>query len=280
MEQNTQEWLDFRRNKIGASDCPVILGISPYRTSYQLWEEKVFGKEQIQTSAMARGHELEETARQEFEKLTGISVMPKVMVHPKRSWQMASLDGISFDGSTFVEIKCPNKEIHQMAEDGRIPVYYYAQMQHQMSVINADQGFYFSFDGSKGALVPINRDNGYIQVVLEKEEKFFECMINKEPPALTDKDYIIQNGQEWVKIADEWKELSSYIETLKESQEELRNKLIAFANGQNSKGNGVRVTRSISKGVVDYKKIPELIGVDLELYRKPSSEKWTLAACK
>lgn len=280
MEQNTPEWLEFRRNKIGASDCPAILGISPYKTPYQLWEEKVFRKQQEQNSAMARGHMMEEEARQEFEKLTGIAVMPKVMVHLQRDWQMASFDGVSFDGEIFVEIKCPNAEIHQMAEDGRIPAHYYAQLQHQMCVIDAKQGYYFSYNGRKGALVPVNRDDSYIETIIEKESKFLECMTSKSAPELTDQDYVEQSGQEWKKISEELKTLRECIQSMEDKEAILRKRTIEISSGRNSKGAGMRLTRSICKGSVDYKKIPELIGIDLEVYRKPPIEKWTLSTCK
>ena len=280
MQQNTQEWLDFRRNKIGASDASCIMGISPYKTAFQLWEEKVFGKEQEQNGAMMRGHYMEEAARSEFEKQTGISVMPKIVVSAERPWQMASLDGISFDGSIFVEIKCPSKEVHKMAENGVIPDHYNAQMQHQMSVLNLQEGLYFSFDGKKGKIVTIKREEFYIEEMLEEEEKFYECMKNQIAPVLSDKDYVFREDKEWNELAKEWVELSAYIKSMEANEEELRAQLIAYANGKSTKGAGVRVTRSLSRGMVDYKAIPQLMGVNLDSYRKPASERWTLASCK
>lgn len=38
--QNTQEWEKFRLQKIGASDAPIIMGVSPWKTPFQLWLEK------------------------------------------------------------------------------------------------------------------------------------------------------------------------------------------------------------------------------------------------
>ena len=37
LTQNTPEWLEFRRKKIGASDAPIILEVSTWKTPYQLW---------------------------------------------------------------------------------------------------------------------------------------------------------------------------------------------------------------------------------------------------
>jgi predicted phage-related endonuclease len=41
MQQQTPEWLEFRKNKIGASDAPIIMETSPWKTPYQLWLEKL-----------------------------------------------------------------------------------------------------------------------------------------------------------------------------------------------------------------------------------------------
>lgn len=34
------EWLEARRDGLGASDAAAVLGISPWKTNVQLWEEK------------------------------------------------------------------------------------------------------------------------------------------------------------------------------------------------------------------------------------------------
>lgn len=282
MQQNTQEWLDFRRNKIGASDAPIILGISPYRnaTPYSLWEEKVFGKDREKTGAMRRGTLMEPQALAEFERQTRISVMPKVAVSKERPWQMASIDGISFDESIFVEIKCPGREDHESAVNGIIPDHYQTQMQHQMSVLDLPEGLYFSFDGKEGVVIPFKRDDLYIEEMLEQEEKFYECMMTQTAPDLCERDYIIRDDLIWNETAKEWLELSKYIKQLEESEEELRSKLIRLSEGQSTKGSGIRVTRSRPKGTIDYKSAATALGIDFEPYRKPSSERWTLAACK
>lgn len=283
MQQNTPEWLEFRRNKIGASDAPTILGISPYPndTPYKLWEQKVFGKDKEETAAMAHGHSMEETALAEFEKVSGISMMPKIVVHPERTWQMASLDGVAFNGKTFVEIKCPKyNKTHEMAQKGEIPPHYEAQMQHQMSVLGVSEGFYFNFYEGKGILLIIRRDEKFIEDLIEKEEKFLTYMQEKKPPPLTDRDYVEQTSDKWIRKAEEWKNLHSQIKIMEEAQEEIRKDLMTMTCGQNSKGGGIRLTRSIYEGRVDYDNIPELIGVNLNPYRRAPIERWTLSACK
>jgi putative phage-type endonuclease len=276
MKQNTPEWLEMRRSKIGASDAAIILGISPWKTPFELWEEKVLGKEQEQSGAMARGHAMEEEARYFFERETSLNVMPKVVVHPDRDWQMASLDGITFDGSVIVEIKCPNKEVHEKARLGEVPDHYYAQIQHQLAVTGAMHCFYFSYDGKTGHKVMVNPDEKYIKKMIKEEERFYQCMINKEPPEMSEKDYIVRDDIDWTSLVKEYKEVKAELDILRQCEEGIRDKIVELADKKNSIGHGLKLTRSMCKGQVDYKLVPELMGVDLEPYRKPSCEKWRI----
>src|SRR5271157_3831078 len=280
MEQNTPEWLEFRRNKIGASDAPAIMGESPWKTPYQLWEEKIYGKATEQNKAMARGTALEPAARYVFETMTLLNVKPKVMVHPERSWQIASLDGITFDGNTIVEIKCPNAETHQMAVKGKIPDHYMIQIQHQLIVSGALKAIYFSFDGEKGAIVETSINPEMVCMIMEKEEAFYKCMQTLEPPKMMEKDYAIREDFEWNLIADEWMQIGKSLKDIEEREEILRKKLIAMAGDHNTIGGGIQMTRFPSKGRVDYDAIPELKGINLDQYRKPACQKWRISACK
>lgn len=42
---NRQQWLELRRQGIGGSDAAAILGLNPYKTNIELWEEKTGKKE-------------------------------------------------------------------------------------------------------------------------------------------------------------------------------------------------------------------------------------------
>lgn len=270
----TQEELEFRRNKIGASDAAIILGISPWKTAHQLWQEKVNGVESHSNSAMQRGNEMEPTARAEFERMTGLSVMPKMKINPLADWQIANFDGITFDESVIVEIKCASKMVHDMAIDGKLPDYYFSQVQHQLCVANLEMGFYFSFNGQTGAIVEVKRDQGYIDAMNEEEFKFWNLMTNKTPPPLSDKDYIIREDQEWVDLSKEFLSLLS----LDDRKEFVRNRLIELSAERNCIGGGIRVVKREGRCIVDYKAIPELKSVDLTKYTKKGNGYFQVSA--
>lgn len=278
--QNTPEWLTFRQKKIGASDAPIIMGVSPWKTPYQLWVEKTTGTTTPMSSHQKRGQELEETARQVFEKQMGSIMFPKVVLHPTFEWMMASLDGIDLEGKSIVEIKCPGNADHEIAKDGRIPEKYYPQLQHQLAVTGLDMAFYFSYDGEEGIIVEVYRDNDFIAELIDKEQEFWKCLSTSSPPPMNDRDYLHREDEAWTEISQKWLNVHRQLELLEKEEKELRNQLVQMADAKNVTGGGVRLSRSIRKGNVQYNQIPELQNVDLEQYRKEPIEVWRLVETK
>jgi len=189
LQQNSQEWLEFRRGKIGASDAPIIFGVSPFKTPYQLFVEKTEGIEGKQNGAMRRGHDLEEEAREAFEgayrkyALEDVCVVPLVAQSEDYEWMIASLDGIDLDKKIAVEIKCPGEKDHKTALEGRIPTHYIPQLQHQLLVTGYDTIYYFSYRPGEGhALIPCKVDMEFLDTLIKKESEFMKCVLGKNPP--------------------------------------------------------------------------------------------------
>ena len=276
--QNTPEWIEMRRGKIGASDAPVIMGVSPWKTPYQLWEEKLgIGKGQSDNHAMQRGRELEEKARQAFENHTGLIVVPQVIQHPEYEWMIASLDGIDFAHKNMVEIKCPGKEDHQMAREGLIPPKYYPQLQHQMEVAGLIKMFYYSYDGLDGLCIEVYKDEKYVDKLIKEELEFWRYMQELEAPPMCDKDYTKKDDELWGAASELYRKCREDLELLKAREEELRETIICLAGKSNATGAGIKLSRVIRKGGVDYKIIPELQQVNLDAYRKAPVESWRIS---
>ncbi len=277
-QQNTEEWLEMRKGKIGASDAGVIMEVSPWSTPYALWEEKVgIRPSKPSTRNMERGNALEESAREAFMAMTNIVVFDQVVFHPQYEWMMASLDGIDIEGKHIVEIKCPGPEDHGLAVNGFVPKKYYPQLQHQMEVTGLDNAYYFSYDGKQGVIVNVERDQEYIDQLIKKEAEFYECMQSLEPPKLTERDYVERTDELWVNTAEAWLKIQNELEDLKALEEDLRETLVHLSGKTNSTGCGIKISRVLRKGNIDYKRIPELQGVDVELYRKPTTECWRIS---
>ena len=267
----TAEQLEARRTTIGASDAAPILGISPFKTALQLWQEKVEGKQQFQNSAMARGNALEPKARDLFFQMTGIYMAEsETQAHALREWQTATPDGITFRRDQILEIKCGNKELHEMAKKKQLPDYYMSQVQHQMSVFELDMAYYLSYNGYEGALVEVKRDNAFIDAMVEKEEAFWRLVMDRIPPS--SKEILEMTSLEWEMLVDEW----NMITDLEERKKEIKAKMVEMTGGKSAEGYGLKLQQVTQKGSVDYSLIPELRGVDLEKYRKQPTTFWRI----
>jgi predicted phage-related endonuclease len=49
-------------------------------------------------------------------------------------------------------------------------------MQHQLACTGLNLALYFSFDGYKGHIVEVKRDNDFINDMMKQEEKFWETI--------------------------------------------------------------------------------------------------------
>jgi putative phage-type endonuclease len=177
--QRSKQWLEYRRNKIMASDSGIILEMSTFKTIDQLYNEKTKCFESAPNPYMLRGIELESMALREFEKETDLIMFPCVGEH-ENGWMAASFDGMTIEGDAIVEIKAPGKKDHFAAMNGLVPKKYEAQLQHQMYVSGVQFMFYYSFDGEKGVIVEVKRDEDFIEIMIEKEREFWERLNEKE----------------------------------------------------------------------------------------------------
>lgn len=282
IEQNTQEWIELRKRKIGASDAPIIMGESPYKTPYELWCEKLDLKDSSTTAAMRYGHDMEHIIRAKFEKVAGCEVKSQVLFHPRLSWMMASLDGLNEYTKVSAEFKAANEKDHEIAKSNQVPPKYYAQIQHQLELlfnlygINIHQ--YVSHHKDDMAIVEVERDPLYIKKMLSKEGSFVESVESFTAPMLTDRDYRTIEDPALLSKAREMAEILPKLDALEKRKKELRADLIKGCSGYNSQVGGIKLSKVVSKGNVDYKSIPEIQSVNLDLYRKPPIEKWFLKA--
>lgn len=187
--QGSPEWLEMRRTHIGASDSPIIMGVSPWTTPRQLFERKLgIVPEQKTNPAMLRGQESEPYNRKAFEDWIGAEFKPCVLFDKEYPWMMASMDGVSNCGQA-VEIKLANKADHARVKSGKVPKKYFPQLQHQMRVGQWDSIFYWSclavdFDNQlfDYAVVTCERDQDYIDILTQAEKSFYECLITYNYP--------------------------------------------------------------------------------------------------
>jgi putative phage-type endonuclease len=266
--QGSPEWHAHRAQYRNASETAIVMGDSPWTTPYQLWEYRTGRKVQTVNSAMARGTALEPQARAAYEALTGQVMQPLVLVEGDYS---ASLDGLSFDSELLVEIRCPVKgkasSLWQQVARGEIPAHYRWQLEHQFLVSKAAKGHLFVFDGSEGILLEVTPCRDRWPAIHEAWNAFMRCIETDTPPALTERDKVVRMDVEWQTAAERYMQLKAEADALASRLDDAKSTLLGLAEHPSEARFGVTVTRFWKLGAVDYKKVPELAGVDLEAYR-------------
>lgn len=169
LDQGSPSWLRWRRSGIGASDAAAIMGVSPWSSVTDVISEKGGFADGRDTPAMARGRALESTARAACADHLGTSLTPICVESVECPWLRASLDGLSDDRRTVVEIKCPGARDHASALKGLVPTHYKPQLQHILAVTGLDAIYYWSYRDGCGTCICVQRDEEYIQRLVATE---------------------------------------------------------------------------------------------------------------
>lgn len=289
LEQNSPEWMVWRKDGIGGSDAPVVEGLSPYRTKRQLFFEKsgksVLEDDESKKFIFDKGHKVEGMVRKEFEALVGAEMSPVCMEHSEFKYLRASLDGLDSKYGV-LEAKLVGKEDLQAAREGNIPVHHYSQMQHQFAVSGADIGQWFGHDGKKaGVLLEVRPNQEYIKRLLDKEHQFWSDLKAGKTPELSERDYLEPEDTTLLKELRDAKELA---ENAALAFERLKEFVVNTYGGHPKiAGGGIIMFKSTRQGSLNLLKVPEVSQAAesiktslkpeyLETFRGKGSESWTV----
>lgn len=180
---NREDWLAHRTKGIGASDAPVILGISPWKSALQLFTEKLGLMEiaQAETEYLKWGLRLEPVLREAYTEETNRIVSTptpwRVEIHPDYDWMFATLDGWVFDeakGHGVLELKTASSTQHREWKEGA-PLMYQVQVQHQLAVTGLKWGALAVLIGGNTFLhYDVARDDAFIERLIKAELNFWE----------------------------------------------------------------------------------------------------------
>jgi putative phage-type endonuclease len=274
--QGSEAWKKWRRTVITATDSGIIIGVNKFKTQYKLWQQKLELIPEDETNErMLEGQRLEPIALKEYCKHKGIHFEPAVCIHSEYPWLAASIDGLSSMGRSAVEIKC-SKKIYDQTLDASIEPYYFSQLQKQMLVTDLPNIDLFAYWEGQFAILNVLRDQEYIDKLLIAEKEFYRCLTTLESPPLTDRDYIQREDGQWNLWATNLRVAKSMKEEYEKKEKQAREKLIELAGGSSSMGGGIRLSKVTSKGRIDYTKVKELEGVNLEPYRGKTTESYRI----
>tara|TARA_R110000782_G_C14774937_1_gene409439 strand:- start:288 stop:1133 length:846 start_codon:yes stop_codon:yes gene_type:complete len=266
LEQNSLEWHEHRSKYRNASEAGSVMGCNPFQTKRELWESRNgLGKPFVGNVATEYGHKMEPVALAKVSFILGVELQSAVFVEGEYS---ASLDayGICFDGKTYkVEIKCPyqreDSKLWKSVKIGEIPESYYWQMAHQSLCCPTDYSYFFVYIDELNYrildFIPNQGDD------IKLKAAWDDFMANEPAPAFAHRPDLAEIGQLYKDLKAKSDEIAAELKaveaTLKDACEE------------SSEAGPIKVQIISKKGTIDYSRVPEIKGIDLDDYRKKST---------
>lgn len=190
-----EEWLKWRLKGIGGSDVATICGLNKYKSPLQLWLEKTEQVEPVEAGEAAYwGTIMEPIIRNEFSKRSELKVdtINSMLKHPVFDFMLANVDGIVIDkdnSKAIFEAKTASVFKSEQWEDNKIPEEYMLQIQHYMAVTGFNKTFIACLiGGNKFIFKEIERDDELIDMIIQLEFNFWECVKNNTPPKIDGSD--------------------------------------------------------------------------------------------
>ena len=174
-----EQWLAYRRTGLGGSDAGAIMGVSPYRSAYSVWADKLGALPPAEDSEpMRQGRDLEEYVARRFSEETGLRVrrnrqMLRSIDHPM---MLANIDRQVVGQRAGLECKTSRDIRMTRYKNGEYPLEYYAQCLHYLAVTGWDRWYLAVLVYGTGLLVyTINRRDAAddISALIAAEEAFW-----------------------------------------------------------------------------------------------------------
>lgn len=292
-EQTAASLSPERKGRITGSAVGAILGLSKFTSPDEMMRRMVRSyhgaeSEFVGNIATEWGKKHEDEAIEALKGYLGIEVThsPFFALELEGMRIGASPDGFTSDDGC-LEVKCPfgsrNKKVDASENLDSHPDYY-AQMQWEMLCTKKEFTWYgvWTLKGVDAILVRYNSDwiSDSLPQIKAFWKKYQEIIASPElslPYLESPKDeYIIRNDEEFEALAQEYRMLTEQQTIMDRKVDEAKKALLELCAGRNIKGDGLIIYSSTKKGNVDYSKVPQLKGVDLDQYRKASTITWTV----
>lgn len=292
LEMTHEDWLEHRRNSIGGSDAPSIIGLNPWSSPYTVWADKL-GKlpPKEDNEAMRQGRDLEFYVADRFSEATGKKVRREnyILINPEYPFAHANVDRMIVGEDAGLECKTTSTLNLKNFKNGAFPDTYYVQCVHYMMVTGCKKWYLAVLVLNKEFMVfEIERDEEEIAALAKSEKEFWDLVEAKTPPvadganSTTNTISVLypESNEESVNLfayetdLQQYMALSEQIKELEKLKDEMSNKVKAFL-GEAGKGetDSYKVTwTSASRSTFDSKRFAaDHKDIDLSEYYKTSS---------
>jgi putative phage-type endonuclease len=198
-----QDFTADRTKYLGGSDIGAILGLSPFRTPLQVWQEKTGKGITIADSLPLRfGSFAEEFVASEYSRSTGFSLRhdESINVHPQHSFMCAHLDrlvfGMGLDQPPTKILECKTANPFARSDWGQVgtdevPLSYLAQCAWYQAITGiATTDLAVLFGNSEFRIYEIQRDLALEELVIAKAVHFWNAHVLADipPPPQSESD--------------------------------------------------------------------------------------------
>ncbi len=221
--------IENRRFFVGGSDVPVILGLSKYKSQFELAKEKtgivptVFDSNEY----TVYGQVIEPQIRDYINIINETNFKPETVINKERNIR-GNCDGADFDESLLLEIKSHGKNPTMDV--------YKVQMQLYMNEFNLAAGwlalyerpdnFDAEFDPERLKIEVVHRDDVQINEILQAIELFWKrCEALKRQPDMTEAEYYsitLEEKNEIAIVASEVEKFELQIQSFKETESQYK----------------------------------------------------------
>lgn len=188
-----EEWLAERKTGLGGSDVPVVLGLVPSKTPFQLWAEKcdLLPEEDLAATieAVDWGLRLQGEICKGFADRTGREVVDahpyEIIRDDEHPFLFASLDALQAREGELGVLEAKNVGTYMAHDwaDGNTPLRYQVQVQAQLRCTEFRWGSIAALvGGNKLVYRDLQRDDQFLESAIPHLQEFWWHVQNRVPP--------------------------------------------------------------------------------------------------
>lgn len=224
--QKDMNVVQHRDKWVGGSDVPAILGISKYKTQFQLAKEKT-GIEPSDFKGneyTAYGNALEPQIREYINAINETNFQPATKTDVERGIR-SNTDGYDPENQLILEIKTHGKTPDIRSYEAQMQLYMYQfDVQYGwLALYERPDNFDAEFDADRLQIKVVHRDNQYVQHILDAIETFWiRCEYLKEKTDMTEQEFMSVGQNELTIAAKEVEKLELQIAQFKQLEQKYK----------------------------------------------------------
>lgn len=182
-------WLEARRSGIGGSDIAAVAGLSPWKTPYDVWLEKVgLAPPQDETEPQRWGHILEPIIAKEYAARLGVRLrrpVPALRRDRQRPWMIGTADFLHVGARVGMDAKAPGfRQVRRWGEGAEdLPDEDFCQAQWYLALYGYERWDVAPLLGRELRVYPVVPKPDLQAALIEAGERFWlSYVVPRTPP--------------------------------------------------------------------------------------------------